>query len=330
MNEQTQDSKSLESESSEIKPKRGYIVPISFLISFLIIAGAFSYNNGFQLPQKKQTKIHSSSKKEVTANSLPSLDEKSLKELEEKVLPPEGMVLPIVWGDLGAKMIDSGVIDGAKFEQLYTNRGGLDNETKNLLYGKNNGNLKINSENSGTILNLLWALGLGTKNDILEKGPMNDKKYNGAENFASTGGWTLAKGEAMNYYSKYPFIILTPEQQSLLERVSKNIYRSCCNNSTYFPDCNHGMAMLALLELMASQNVSENEMYQVALKINSFWFPDTYLTIAQYLKLKKSIEWEKVDPKEILGAEYSSASGYQKILSQVTPPEQGSSGSCGV
>ena len=59
----------------------------------------------------------------------------------------------------------------------------------------------------------------------------------------------------MNHYSMHRFIVLTPEQQALVEKVSKGIYRPCCGNSVYFPDCNHGMAMLGLLELMASQGV---------------------------------------------------------------------------
>ena len=120
----------------------------------------------------------------------------------------------------------------------------------------------MTQENSGTILNLLWAFGLANKNEILEKGPMMDKRYGGAENFASTGGWTLSKGDSMNHYSMHSFITLTPQQQSLVEKVSQNIYRPCCGNSTYFPDCNHGMAMLGLLELLASQGISENEMYK--------------------------------------------------------------------
>jgi len=35
-----------------------------------------------------------------------------------------------------------------------------------LLYDKNNGEIKITPENSGTLLNLFWALGLGNKNEI--------------------------------------------------------------------------------------------------------------------------------------------------------------------
>ncbi|HEY4504655.1 MAG TPA: hypothetical protein VJI73_02695, partial [Candidatus Paceibacterota bacterium] len=139
----------------------------------------------------------------------------------------------------------------------------------------------------------------------------------------------LAQGEAMNHYSRHPFVVLTPEQQQIVERVSKNIYRPCCNNPTHFPDCNHGMAMLGLLEIMASQGVSEKEMYKVALQVNAYWFPDTYLTIAKYLESKGS-EWEKADPRELLGVNYSSGSGYQKIQSQVTVPVPKSGGSCGV
>jgi len=258
--------------------------------------------------------------------------------LEEAVIPPNGAALPIRWGDLGYQMVKTGVIDAGKFKKLYTINGELDAETEKLLSATDNENIKITSRNSRLILNLLWALGLGNKNEILEKGPMIT--YSGAGSpaealakaggFASTGGWTLAVGSAMDHYSKHLFIALTPEQQKLVELVSQNIYRPCCGNSTYFPDCNHGMAMLGLLELMASQGVSEKDMYKVALQVNSYWFPDTYLTIAKYLKEKKNIDWEDADPKEILGANYSSASGYQRILKEISPPVNNQSGSCGI
>jgi len=248
---------------------------------------------------------------------------------EKEIIPKDGVILPVKWGDLGARMISSGVIDKSKLEELYVGRGGLSNEEKKLLEGIDNGNLKITRENSGFVLNLLWALGLGNKNEILENGPMSDKKYGGAGNFASTGGWTLSQGSPMTHYSKHQFIVLTPEQQALVEKVSKGIYRPCCGNSTYFPDCNHGMAMLGLLELMASQGVSEDEMYKTALAVNSYWFPDTYITIAKYLK-SQGKDWSNVDPKEILGFDYSSGAGFQKVKSKVENSGFKGGGSCGV
>lgn len=253
-------------------------------------------------------------------------------DLESSVLPPEGVSLPAVWGDLGARMIATGVIDAQKFEALYAERGGLDAETRQLLAGTDNGKLKITQQNSGVLLNLLWAFGLGNKNEILDNGPMQDPAYGGAAGFASTGGWTLANGSPMNHYSKYAFVTLTAEQQKLVERVSQGIYRPCCGNSTYFPDCNHGMAMLGLLELMAAQGVGEQDMYRAALAVNSYWFPDTYLTIAKYNETK-GISWDAVDPKEALSANFSSAIGYRQVLNQVTPPERksgGGGGGCGV
>src|SRR3990167_1562353 len=158
---------------------------------------------------------------------------------------------------------------------------------------------------------------------------MANPKYGGAGNFASTGGWTIAQGNAMEHYSRHKFFDLTPEQQTLVDKVSKGIYRPCCGNSVHFPDCNHGMAMLGLLELMASQGVSEQDMWKTALEVNSYWFPDTYLTIATYMK-NKGVEWKDVDPQEMLGANYSSAQGYARIASQVTAPaSSGSEGGSG-
>lgn len=246
-----------------------------------------------------------------------------------KIIPENGVILPVRWGNLGARMTSAGVIDKTKLEEMYDGRGGLRNEEKKLLEGFDDGNLKITRENSGFVLNLLWALGLGNKNSILENGPMSNKVYGSPGNFASTGGWTLALGGAMTHYSAHKFIVLTSEQQSLVEKISKNIYRPCCGNSTYFPDCNHGMAMLGLLELMASQGVSEDEMYKTALIVNSYWFPDTYITIAKYLD-SQGKDWSKANPKEILGFDYSSGAGFQKIRSKVENSGIGGGGSCGV
>lgn len=294
----------------ENKKEKDYLLPASILISTVIVSGGWFYSK--QSTDSKAITDHGYSK------------------LEEAVLPTKGFTLPIKWSDLGIKMIEAGVIDKEKLFALYAERGGVQEPEKKLLEQAHNGKVLMMSYNANFLLNIFWALGLGNKNEILEKGQMMDKQYGGAGNFASTGGWSLAKGQAMDHYSMHKFMNLTLEQQALVERVSQNIYRPCCGNSTYFPDCNHGMAMLGLLELMASQGVGEEEMYKVALQVNAYWFPDTYLTIAKYLESKGS-SWQKADPKELLGINYSSSAGYQKILSQISPPTQkGGGGSCGV
>lgn len=260
----------------------------------------------------------------ASPSSVPSDDD-----LERAVLPTAGVELPVTWGDLGKQLVASGAIDEAKFRQLYAERGGLQPDMEALLSGTQSGRLRITPENSGTLLNLLWAFGLANENTILTSGPMNDKNYGGAGGFASTGGWTLAKGDTMAHYSKHAFAKLTPEQQALVERVSKGIYRPCCGNSVYFPDCNHGMAMLGLLELMAAQGANEDDMYRVALQVNAYWFPSTYLTLAKYFATQGT-PWDRVDPKLALGVDHSSSAGFRQIQAKVTPPASKGGGGCGV
>ena len=150
-------------------------------------------------------------------------------------------------------------------------------------------------------------------------------------NMASTGGWDVSVGDPMNHYSKHTMLLLTADQQNMVEEMSKNIYRPCCNNSTHFPDCNHGMAMLGLLELMAANGVSREEAYRVALNVNAMWFPREYQELATFFA-ENGITWVKVDPKLVLSSKYSSASGYKQtrtLIKSLPQPTQGGGG-CGL
>src|SRR3989344_4224408 len=301
----------------ENKPESVYTLPTAIIIAGIMITGAVLYKDGDGAVNARLT------------NTRAAQDTKQASLLEEAVLPSGGVVLPVTWGDLGAKLSSVGAIDPDKFKAIYEKREAFTDEYKNLLLGKNDDKLKITPENAGFLLNLFWALGLASNNPVLDKGEMMNPKYGGAGNFASTGGWTIAKGNPMDHYSMHKFFDLTAEQQVLVEKISRGIYRTCCGNSTHFPDCNHGMAMLGLLELMASQGVSEKDMWKAALAVNSFWFPDTYFTIATYMK-DKGIMWKDVNPQEVLGANYSSAQGYAAVAAQVDAKRNRSGGGCGV
>ncbi len=296
MNEENEIPKSVE---------KKYVLPVSIVIATIILAGALVYTAGRTHPEDKAPQSTAT----VTVGT-------------------GGAVLSVRWGDLGAQMVREGVIDKTQFEALYASRGGLSPDMEAMLNGSDNGQIKLTPQNPSVILNLLWAFGLGNKNPILENGPMKNPQYGGAGNFASTGGWTLSEGSAMNHYSAHSFVTLTADQQALVEEVSKNIYRPCCGNSTYFPDCNHGMAMLGLLELMASQGATEDQMYKTALIANSYWFPNEYQTMARYLAAK-GVDWNSVDPKDVLAANFSSAQGYGQILQAVQPVPNNSGNSCG-
>ena len=100
-------------------------------------------------------------------------------DISKVVLPAEGVTIPIKWGNLGAQMIATGVIDALKFESIYAQRGGLSDDEKNLLYGTAEVPFKLDAQNSATLLNLLWAFGLANKSEILATGPMHDPRYGG-------------------------------------------------------------------------------------------------------------------------------------------------------
>ncbi|MEK7635202.1 MAG: hypothetical protein AAB446_02105 [Patescibacteria group bacterium] len=317
------ENKNLESEIPKKSGSNGIPLPIAIIIAGALLAGAWVYNTRLGVNAPTSTKQVRTNV--TTSQKIP----KTI--LEEKVLPSNGVELPVTWGDLGKKLVSSGAIDEEKFRALYAGRGFTD-EYEKLLTGDNNGKIVINEDNAGYILNLFWALGLSNANPVLtDSKEMMNPSYGGAANFASTGGWTVAVGSAMDHYNRHIYFNLTPEQQALVDKVSRGIYRPCCGNSTHFPDCNHGMAMLGFLELMASQGVSEQDMWKAALAVNSYWFQDTYITIATYMKEKKGVEWSDVNPQEMLGNSYSSGSGFRNISSQVTAPSSSrSAGGCGV
>jgi hypothetical protein len=257
--------------------------------------------------------------------------------LFDEVNPTAGFSINASLGDLGPKMISLGVIDADKFIATYEKSNQpLTAEQKQILLKGSDTNITINRENSYFLLNFFWAVGLANKSTILEEGDM--MKYGGkqgAGNFASTGGWSLAKGDAMNYYAKSALIPLTKDQESRVNLVASNIFRPCCNNSTAFPDCNHGMALLGVLQLMASNGATEKEMYEAGKYVNAFWFPGNYYDLALYFQNKEGKSFKDIDAKVLLSKEFSSASGWQSAKQWLAdknliqqPPKQ--SGGCGV
>jgi hypothetical protein len=179
----------------------------------------------------------------------------------------------------------------------------------------------ITTGNAGFLVNLLWPLGLANYMAGTFASPLNSES---GANFASTGGWSLgAADNGAEYFNAFPIIKLTRLQELLVLKVAKSTYRPCCDNSTFFQDCNHGSALLAALQLGASQGLNEEDLYRDALAFNSFWFPDIYIKTALYMKLFKSTDWRDVDPAEIMGFEFSALSSWQRnVGSKVEPVDE--------
>ena len=287
---------------------------VSFAVNLFLVAAVFS---------RFTPKTITQTATKVTTTKTPETD----KTIFEEVNPSAGYEINAVFGDLGPRMVASGVIDMNKFKPT---------GYEDILTKGSTQKIKITAQNSYFLLNFFWAVGLNNKSKILTDGDM--VKYGGEKdlgNFASTGGWTLAKGDPMNFYAKTALITLTPQQEELVQSVASNIYRPCCNNPTSFPDCNHGMALLGVLELMAANGADQNQMFEAAKYFNAFWFPGNYYDLATYFKNKEGKNYKNIDAKIILSKDHSSASGYQTVKKWLidngfVKDSPKSSGGCGV
>ncbi|GAB4430702.1 MAG: hypothetical protein Kow00106_25200 [Anaerolineae bacterium] len=249
------------------------------------------------------------------------------EQLVEQVVPPAGKAIVVHWGDMGRKLVEAGAIDLAKFESRY---GGLNAEQRAILQGESLGQITLRPDNVQFWTNVLWALGLTQQSRVLADGPMiQNLARTPLENYASTAGWRLGSKSATALYNSAQLIALTPAQDEMIYRVAEGIFRPCCGNHTAYPDCNHGMAMLGLLELLASQGASEAAMYEAALTFNSYAFASSYIRVAAYWAQHETV-WSEVDPALVLGPEYSSLQGAQRVAALVgeIPGAPKSGGSC--
>lgn len=240
--------------------------------------------------------------------------QKELIALYDQVNPKEGYALPISYGDLGPQLIENGVINYDAFAAVQKNAADpLSAEQTEVLKNGSDKEITINAQNAHFLLNFFWAVGLVNKNRILTEGPMIQNSAGQYERFASTGGWTISAKPITDLYASTDLIPLTTEQQQRVEEVAAAIYRPCCNNPTLFPDCNHGMAMLGLLELMASQGANTDQMFEAAKYVNAYWFPQQTMEAALYLKTNQNVAFAEADARMVVGQIVSSASGAQIV-----------------
>lgn len=263
-----------------------------------------------------------------------SAQQKELTQFYEQVNPKDGYTLPVSYGDLGPQLIEAAVIDYDAFMKVMVANGEpFSNQQIELLKKGSDEQIIITAENAHFLLNFFWAIGLANRNSILTEGPMVQYSGGQIDRFASTGGWGLATKPITELYASLDLIPLTSEQQARVEEVASAVYRPCCNNYTLFPDCNHGMAMLGLLELMASQDASVDEMFKAAKYVNAFWFPQQMLETAIYLKTNQNIDFADADARRVVGRDLASASGAGRVHQSLQssgqlPRAPGRGGSC--
>lgn len=230
--------------------------------------------------------------------------------VDEQVRPKDGYQTKLVLGDIVPRMVAHGIIDMAKMEALYKDRGGMPPALRQALTQASATPITVTRENADWLVNVLWPLGLSNRMAINRRSPIAGKDL---ANFASTGGWQLGrKKNGASYFNRYRLISLTANQENRVWRIASRTYRPCCDNSTFFQDCNHGSAALAVIELGVAQGLSDDAIYRTLLAFNSYWFATTYIETALYFNVVRGTDWSGVDPSLLLSRRYSTASGWQR------------------
>jgi hypothetical protein len=227
---------------------------------------------------------------------------------------PDRLDLGVPFGRIGPGLIAAGAIVPERFEAVYQQAGQpLTQLQREVLLEGSDRSIVLDQVNAYFLLNLLWALGLTNDNQVLTQGPMLRSGLSKVGQYASTGGWRLGRKPVLELYASEQLVSLTEEQQARAGEVASGVYRPCCDNPTSFPDCNHGMAMLALLQLLAAHNFSTDDLFIAAKAANRFWYPSETLRLATYFKAAQSVEYAQADARQAMGRQMFSISGYRRI-----------------
>ena len=251
-----------------------------------------------------------------------------------EVVPENGVNAGVIFGDALQRLVAAGGLDPERLRALY--EFGLPAWVERLLATPSAEPIVFTRDRAPYLVNLLWPIGLANRAAFNDKSPIADIQL---PSYASTGGWTL--GRAPNgyvYFNSIPAVPLTPTQEALVLEIARSTFRPCCDNSTLFQDCNHGSALLGLIELAASQGVRVDRIYRVALVANSYWFPQVYAKTALAFRYFGGIRWRHAPARLALGPRYSSLSGWREHVEAPLrraklqpPPEPGSEpAGCGV
>ncbi len=241
--------------------------------------------------------------------------ERRFAALPEQVLPAEGFTIDANFGNIGYRLVEGGVIDFDKFAALYEKAGRpLSAEQRRIFDPEGlDAPITITRDNAYFLLNLFWAFGLANDNPILTDGKLKSYGAGRIGDFASTGGWTIARRPLDEIFAASRLVTLSDEQQARLLRVAETTFRPCCGNSTAFPDCNHGMALLGVLEMLAATGASEDELYEAARSFNTFWFPDQAIDVAAFFLVTQDRDFSEVDPRTFVSEQYFSGRGWSLV-----------------
>lgn len=250
----------------------------------------------------------------ATRDGLTWLKGRPVQSAAAAVRPPEGVRTGLSFGEAIARLVAEGAVVPGKLAGVYADRGGMPQWMVDALMGRDSGEIVLSNQTAPYLLNLFWPLGIANAVALYERNPLPARNLGG---LASTGGWTLGiQPNGAAYYNRVAAVPLSEEQDAMVERMAAGIYRPCCDNSTLFPDCNHGAAMLGFLELAAASGMPEARIWGLAKVLNGYWYGSQYEAMALLFDLRDGTAWADVAPETALGETYSSISGWRANVDQ--------------
>lgn len=226
------------------------------------------------------------------------------------VLPREGRSTGIVFDTAVSRLIEGGAIAPDKIRALYQARNtDIPAWVGELLDGEpGSSEIVFTSDTVPHLLTLLWPMGLATRAAFNDSSPIAGAHVN---EFASTGGWPLGQEDTGGvYFNSVDTVALDGMANDLVLGLAERIHRPCCDNSTFFQDCNHGSALLGLLELGAAQGLDEKRLANAALAASAFWFPDQMTEVALHREIIEESSFAGTPALDLIGPERFSMSGW--------------------
>ncbi len=233
-----------------------------------------------------------------------------LGEAARAVIPDTPAWTGMTLGPAIVRLVEADVIDPDKMSTAYAGRGGLPAWAAQALKAASPEAVVLSPQTAPVLLNLLWALGLANR---MEANAASRLAAADGGSFASTGGWTLGRAErGGDYFNTVAAVPLTPEQEARVVAIADATYRPCCDNSAFFQDCNHGSAMLGLIQLAVAHGLGDDDVRRLAKVANGLWYPEQYVEMALWFRLYEDAAWGEVDPRRALGREMSSLTGWRR------------------
>lgn len=251
----------------------------------------------------------------------------NLEQLTKELLPDK-KVLAVTWKGIPYQLLERKIIDLEKLKVYSQNYGQIVTDEDLKIFGKNyDGNIVITPNNSVLIYNVLWAIGFASKSPILD---YELEKY-GFDTVKNLAGYyfsfaNLGNGSTLpqSGYNSFDLIQLSGDQKDLvMELVGKSAVPSC-GNPLHLPDCSCSFAIDALVLMMAQQEFSKQQIYQIMKDIYPYRFPGIYIQQAIFFKLAKNQDWKDVNAEELISVQFSSAQGVaqmRKGLVNILQPE---------